>query len=173
MAAASYTNTQPVAYTTPPFPSLYWPFHVSPGVAQYLYSTTDIWRFTLYWTLITIPLAHFFAAITAILMQFSSAYQCRMYISKPATRAKLSAKNKKLLGERPMRNTLKWVWVIMGVYMIIGAIEALIAGSLVGLVLGAVYNAGFFRMSVWTPLFWGIINMLVLILSSFRISGGL
>lgn len=61
----------------------------------------------------------------------------------------------------------------MGVYMIIGAIEALIAGSLVGLVLGAVYNAGFFRMSVWTPLFWGIINMLVLILSSFRISGGL
>lgn len=96
-----------------------------------------------------------------------------MYISKPATRAKLSAKNKKLLGERPMRNTLKWVWVIMGVYMIIGAIEALIAGSLVGLVLGAVYNAGFFRMSVWTPLFWGIINMLVLILSSFRISGGL
>lgn len=39
--------------------------------------------------------------------------------------------------------------------------------------LGGVYTAGFFRMSTWIPLSWGIINALVLILSSFAIQGGL
>jgi len=85
----------------------------------------------------------------------------------------LSAKNRKLLGENPLGETLSWVWMVPLVYIVIGASEALLAGSLVGLVLGAVYNAGYFRMSTWTPLLWGIINMLVLVVSSFRIQGGL
>lgn len=54
-----------------------------------------------------------------------------------------------------------------------GGIEALMAGSIVGLVLGAVYNAGYFKMATWTPLAWGIVNMLVLVVSSFRVQGGL
>jgi len=39
--------------------------------------------------------------------------------------------------------------------------------------LGAVYNAGFFSMSTWIPLLWGDINVLVLIIASFTIQGGL
>lgn len=39
--------------------------------------------------------------------------------------------------------------------------------------LAAVYNAGFFAMSTWIPLLWGIINVLVLIIASFTIQGGL
>ena len=39
--------------------------------------------------------------------------------------------------------------------------------------LGAVYNAGGFRMSTWIPFVWSIISVLVLILSSFSIQGGL
>lgn len=39
--------------------------------------------------------------------------------------------------------------------------------------LAAVYNAGDFRMSTWIPCVWGVINMLVLILSSFSLQGGL
>ncbi|PYI23637.1 hypothetical protein BO86DRAFT_416485 [Aspergillus japonicus CBS 114.51] len=58
-------------------------------------------------------------------------------------------------------------------YLAIGGIEALLAGSIVGLVLGAVYEAGNFRMSTWIPLLWGGINVLVLILSSFPMPGGL
>ena len=65
------------------------------------------------------------------------------------------------------------MWIAPLVYLVIGASEALLAGSLVGLLLGAVYNAGYFRMSTWTPLLWGVINMLVLVVSSFRIQGGL
>jgi hypothetical protein len=82
-------------------------------------------------------------------------------------------KNRRLLGENPVGETLSWVWIIPVVYLVLGAAEAILAGSLVGLVLGAVYNAGFFAMSTWTPLLYGVINMLVLVVSSFRIQGGL
>jgi Putative transmembrane protein 170 len=51
--------------------------------------------------------------------------------------------------------------------------EAVFAGSVVGLMLGAVYKAGDFKMSTWMPLLWGLLNVSVLILSSFRIQGGL
>jgi hypothetical protein len=105
-------------------------------------------------------------------MQFNSASQRRKYLSTPAGR-RLGAKNRRLLGEHPIGETLTWVWLVPLVYIVIGGLEALFAGSMIGLILGAVYNAGYFRMSTWTPLIWGIINMLVLVVSSFRIQGGL
>ncbi|KAL8388624.1 hypothetical protein RB595_009108 [Gaeumannomyces hyphopodioides] len=39
--------------------------------------------------------------------------------------------------------------------------------------LGAVYRSGPFVMSTWVPFTWGWINVLVLIISSFSIQGGL
>jgi len=168
----TYGAGVPLSYTTPEFPALYWPVHARTGEAQYLYFLTDIYRFTLYWTLITLVAAHVFVATWAVLMQFNSARHRRRYLLTPAGR-RLSAKNRKLLGENPIAETLSWVWLIPVVYVVLGGLEATLAGSLVGLVLGAVYNAGYFRMSTWTPLMWGIINMLVLVVSSFRIQGGL
>ncbi|KXT14789.1 hypothetical protein AC579_9657 [Pseudocercospora musae] len=67
----------------------------------------------------------------------------------------------------------KLIWIVPLIYAIIGTTEGLIAGNVVGALIGAVYTAGFFRMSTWIPLSWGIINALVLILSSFAIQGGL
>lgn len=258
----------PLSYTTPSFPSLYWPFDTSPGQPQYLYSLTDIWMFTVYWTLITVTAAHFLVAVWGVLMQFCTATQRKRYLknfdengyeirmvqnrgewpawfklpwapkgehdkpkdvkkarraarieteqdqkaspdveaeqdlrldtlqsdgktsvdlsavnspsSAPKTsparnprRRLLSAKNRKLYGESPINEALTWAWSIPLIYLVLGGLEALLGGSLVGLVLGAVYNAGYFRMSTWTPLMWGIINVLVLILGSFRIQGGL
>ncbi|KAK4945768.1 hypothetical protein LTR10_015116 [Elasticomyces elasticus] len=162
----------PSTYKTPKFPALYWPVRAQPGEAQYLYYLSDIYRYTVYWTLITIGSAHICVASWAVLMQFTSAVQRRKYLASPAGR-KLGAKNRKLLGENPVGETLGWVWVVPLVYIISGGLEALLAGTMVGLVLGAVYNAGYFAMSTWTPLFWGVINMLVLVVSSFRIQGGL
>jgi len=169
---STYGAGVPRSYVTPEFPALYWPVHAQPGEAQYLYYLGDIYRYTLYWTLTTIVSAHFFVATWAVLMQFNSASQRRKYLASPAGK-RLSAKNRKLLGENPIRETLGWVWMIPIVYIVMGGLEALLGGSIVGLVLGAVYNAGYFRMSTWTPLIWGIINMLVLVVSSFRIQGGL
>lgn len=39
--------------------------------------------------------------------------------------------------------------------------------------LGAVYNAGYFRMSTWIPFTWALVCSLILILSSFTVGGGL
>jgi len=137
-------NPAPLDYATPPFPSLYWPYHSKPGVANYLYYSNDIWRFTLLWTLIIYAAFHSAVAVYAMVMQLGKG-----------------------------RSGLKYVWVIPLVYAAIAGIEALLAGSFVGLILGAVYNAGYFRMSTWIPFVWSLINILVLILSSFSIQGGL
>lgn len=166
-------GVQPLSYETPPFPSLYWPFDTGPATPKYLYSLTDIWRFTLYWTLITVPVAHLVVAIWAVMMQFSTAYQRHRFLYHTPEGAALSKKNRKLLGEKPIYECATWVWLIPLIYAIVAGIFALLGGSLVGLVLGAIYNAGYFKMSTWTPLFWGIVNMLVLILGGFRVSSGL
>ena len=169
---STFSGTPPLSYSTPPFPSLYWPIRASVGTPKYLYSSTDIWRFTLYWTLITIGTAHFLVALWAVLMQFVSAHRQHIYLSSPAGKA-LSPKNRKLIGENPFRETASWVWAIPLLYLFVGGIEALASGSLVGGILGAVYNAGYFKMATWTPLMWGIVNMLVLVVSSFKVQGGL
>lgn len=136
------SNRVPVNYQVPSFPSLYDPIRAktSGGPAYYLYYTDDIWRFTLYWTLILYGAAHLAVAACAAVMQW--------------------------------RNW-RVIWVVPLVYAIVGGLEGLLAGSVVGLVLGAVYEAGNFMMSTWIPLIWAGVNVLVLILSSFPIQGGL
>ncbi|KAF4553400.1 Hypothetical protein D9617_7g031270 [Elsinoe fawcettii] len=67
----------------------------------------------------------------------------------------------------------KIIWVVPIIYTVIGGIEAIIAGNVVGALLGGIYTAGFFRMSTWIPFSWGVINALALILSSFAIQGGM
>ncbi len=152
------TTEVPLDYNCPSFPSLYWPINPSPGDTRYLYYQSDIWRFTLYWTLITYAGVHLSASLWAVLMQLRSVLATKM---KP-------------LGEpNKIRQTLVWVWIIPVVYLVVAGVEAVFAGSVVGLILGAVYNAGYFRMSTWMPFLWGLLNVLILILSSFSIQGGL
>jgi hypothetical protein len=91
----------PIDYTVPSFPSLYWPINVDPGDARYLYGTTEIWRFTLYWTFITYAAVYLATGLYAVVMQ---------------------PKNWRL------------VWIVPVFYLLMGCIESLMAGSLVGLV---------------------------------------
>ncbi|KAL3457511.1 integral membrane protein [Aspergillus heterothallicus] len=133
-------NRVPINYVTPPFPSLYDPFPGRSNVAFYLYHTHDIWRFTLYWTLI---------------------FYISCYLAVAACAIALQGRNWRICLAVPI------------VYAATGGLEALLAGSLVGLLIGSVYEAGNFRMSTWIPIIWGGVNILVLILSSFPIPGGL
>lgn len=168
----SYDGGVPLSYSTPDWPALYYPVRAEPGEAQYLYYVSDIYRFVLYWTLLCVGGAHTLVATWAVLMQLHSATLRKSYLSTPVGR-KLTPKNRKLLGENPIGETLSWVWVVPLIYIVLGGLEAVFAGSIVGVILGAVYNGGYFKMSTWTPLLWGVINMLVLVVSSFRIQGGL
>lgn len=45
-------NDVPIGYLVPKFPSLYWPINDPRYNFAFLYYITDIWKFTLYWTLI-------------------------------------------------------------------------------------------------------------------------
>ncbi|KAF7506699.1 hypothetical protein GJ744_011528 [Endocarpon pusillum] len=156
--ALTATKEVPADYTRPSFPSLYWPINPSPGESQFLYYQSDIWRFTLYWTLLTYAAVHLSASLWAVLMQLRSA---------------LTTKTTPLGAPNRIRQTLVWVWIIPVVYLLVAGIEGVFAGSVVGLILGAVYNAGYFKMSTWMPFLWGLLNVSVLILSSFSIQGGL
>ncbi len=104
VASTRISNPAPLDYVTPKFPSLYWPFDVKPGVANYLYFAEDIWRFTLFWTLIIYAGFHAATAAFAMLMQIGKG-----------------------------RRAFKWVWIIPIACALIAGIEALLAGSFVGL----------------------------------------
>ncbi|MCJ1473223.1 hypothetical protein MMC13_001874, partial [Lambiella insularis] len=91
-------NPPPPNYTSPSFPSLYSPIAGQPGT--YLYLTSDVWRFTLLWTLIIYGAFHLAASGYAVVVQW---------------------KNWKIM------------WLVPIVYALVGGVEAVLAGSIVGL----------------------------------------
>ncbi|KAI0480243.1 hypothetical protein GGR56DRAFT_261347 [Xylariaceae sp. FL0804] len=109
-----------------------------------LYSVWESWRYTLLWTLILYALFHLSASAIALSVQVG-------------------------------KKRLLWTYMsaIPLVYAFVAGLEALIAGSIVGLILGALYTSGCYVMSTWIPFIWGWINVLILIVSSFTIQGGL
>ncbi|KAK3296106.1 uncharacterized protein B0H64DRAFT_163666 [Chaetomium fimeti] len=131
----------PAEYTVPPFPSLFWPPQAASVI---LYELDEMWKFTLFWTIILYGLFHLGAVGVAVLMQ----------------------------GGKRM-SSWKYLWLVPLIYAFIAGAEALIAGTLVGLIVGGSYLVGGFFMSTWIPFVWGWVNVLVLIVSSFRIQGGL
>ena len=77
-----------------------------------LYNLRDIWRFTLLWTVILYGLFHLGAAGTALLMQ---------------------------LGRR--KSNWKYLWTVPLLYAFVAGVEAIMAGSVVGLMyVSAVYR---------------------------------
>ena len=58
----------PPGYTTPPFPSLYWPVTPRENEASFLYHLGDIWRFTLLWTLVLYAAFHLVSGFYAYSM---------------------------------------------------------------------------------------------------------
>lgn len=135
----------PADYKVPEFPGLYWPPQV-PVLKGSLYYLYDIWRFTLLWTVILYAIFHVGAALIALFVQL-------VFTGRP--------------------EYWRYLWTIPVVYAITAGAEALFAGSFVGLIIGAAYSAGPFWMSTWIPFIWGWVNVLVILISSFSIQGGL
>lgn len=92
-------SAAPLGYTTPPFPSLYWPLPPSASRPSYLYKPSDILRFTVYWTLLLVGGVHLITALWACAVQW--------------------------------RNW-KLIWIVVPIFSILGGVEALLAGSIVG-----------------------------------------
>lgn len=128
-------NNIPVGYSTPKFPSLYFPnangkaFHLA-----FLYYPYDIWKFTVLWTLIFFGAFHMCVASLAVVMH-------RKFV-------------------------LGGLWIIVA-YSAMAGIQALISGSIVGLLIGAIYKAGLFGMSTWIPFVWGLLQMVFMVITSY------
>ncbi|KAM5369281.1 hypothetical protein ACJZ2D_009102 [Fusarium nematophilum] len=138
-------NDPPESYQTPRFPSLNVQtlYDTTADKRYTLYYILDVWRFTLIWTIIIYVCFHFGAVLIAM---FTHGWK---------------------------KSSWKYLWAVPVVYVIMAGLEAVLAGSIVGLILGAVYSAGYYEMNTWIPCTWGFINVLVLIISSFSIQGGL
>ncbi|KKA31019.1 hypothetical protein TD95_004108 [Thielaviopsis punctulata] len=134
----------PLGYESPSFPAL--SLHVldhTPTKKYSLFYLRDIWRFTVIWTLILFLAFHVGAAVLAWAMHGSKS------------------------------TAWKYMWAVPLLCCAVAAAQAVIAGSVVGLLLGAVYRSAYFHMSPWIPFIWGWINVLVILLSSFSIQGGM
>ena len=123
----------PLGYFTPSFPSLHFPINSDAFQTAYLYYIRDIWRFTLYWTIIFFASFHACAGIWA------------------------AAMHRKLIGG---------LWIVF-TYLLVAVIQAVISGSLVGLMLGAIYRAGLFGMTTWVPFVWGGVQILFMVVRSY------
>lgn len=126
-------STIPVGYVVPRFPALHFPINSPAYQASMLYHLGDIWRFTLYWTLIFYLAFHLCAALWASLMH---------------------------------RKVLGGLWIVV-TYAMVAGVQAVISGSLVGLMLGAVYRAGMFGMTTWVPFVWGAVQIIVMVVRSY------
>jgi len=145
-------NRTPLDYVVPPFPSLYWPAGRDVR-AYYLYHATDVWRFTVIWTLL------FFGALHLP----TSAYAVAMLMRTMGGSLRGKARGYMLLA----------CTALPAAYAVVAAAQAFLAGSVVGGLLGAVYNAGYFKMSTWIPFVWGLVSAATLVLSGFAIQGGM
>ncbi|OAQ26072.1 hypothetical protein K457DRAFT_1778583 [Linnemannia elongata AG-77] len=65
------------------------------------------------------------------------------------------------------RRRYKWAILLPVFFFVTGAFIAFLSGSLVGLAIAAIYNAGAYRMSTWVPMLWGLIQALVVIMGSY------
>ncbi|KAF4580983.1 Transmembrane protein 170 [Ophiocordyceps camponoti-floridani] len=141
----SYPNDPPPGYETPDWPGLGLPIlgDHTPDKRHTLYTVGASWRFTLLWTLVTYAVVH----VAVVFIAFCT--------------------------HGWKRASWKYTWALPIIYLIVAGIEAVFAGSVTGLMVGAIYRAGYHEMNTWVPLVWGFINVLVLIVSSFSFSGGL
>ncbi|CCH60249.1 hypothetical protein TBLA_0C04520 [Henningerozyma blattae CBS 6284] len=129
-------NDIPVGYVTPPFPSLYWPINNQKYNTSFLYDTTDIWKFSIYWCVI---LNECFYGVTGTIAGVSH------------------------------RGKIGCIWIIF-IYLFCGAVQGMVAGTIMGYMISAIYTSGLFEMSTWIPFCCAVVQILFDVVQSFPIS---
>lgn len=141
----------PLGYTTPKFPALYWPIALGNANLAYLYYTKDIWSFTVYWSVIAFVIAYTLvglgSAVNMVLRRF----------------------RKFSLAARPSLFDIKPLYVF-AVYVLLGVVHGVAAGTITGAVLLLLYTAGSLAMTTWIPFSWGMAMILYHICASYSTS---
>lgn len=138
----------PIGYTTPKFPSLYWPLGRDNSHYQvsFLYYRIDIWKFTVFWGLILSGGLYLLAGVVAM---------CALVLNK----------------SRQTNKVLAWmvleVAAVLTFYAFIGLFKGFVLGAIIGLIIGAIYRAGELSMSTWIPFCWSVAIIIFDVCSSY------
>lgn len=137
----------PIGYTTPSFPSLYWPLGntSSKFSSSLLYYSSDVWRFTVLWFLIVFTGVYVVAALIA------------------STNYLIYSQRNNYDG----KSCLVAIVMIWCTYITSGLFIAFVGGSVVGLITLAIYKAGSMTMSTWIPFVWALVGVLYDISTSY------
>lgn len=128
-ASANTTTWVPEDYKAPSFPSLYWLIGPENLVQpRFLYHVHDIWRFTLFWTIIIFEAVHLIAGTYAVVIVWWGGRNRLQADGKH----NMESKGIKKGGEESLKK-IKVLWVVPVVYGIVAGVEAVLAGSVVGL----------------------------------------
>ncbi|WEJ93594.1 hypothetical protein PSN45_001062 [Yamadazyma tenuis] len=130
----------PIGYTTPDFPSIYWPLgeHRPEFSQSMLYYGRDVWRFTIQWYIILFCGVY---SVTGLYMFVN--YCVANYHSKTPSKYFV------------FRGVLIFVS-----YAFTSTMMAVISGSVVGLLTSAIYKAGSMTMSTWIPFTWAVLGVM-------------
>ncbi|KAI7872986.1 hypothetical protein BDF14DRAFT_1716332 [Spinellus fusiger] len=128
----------------PAWPALYWPFtqgfdplDIVADIHHSIYYL-NIWRFTMIWSVLFSLIVYLPAGLWA----FATLAKSRTF----------------------SWNILLWIPIV---FVITGSIASFVVGSILGVALAFVYNAGFFVMSSWIPFLWGLIHVLAVVIGSY------
>ncbi|KAH7885694.1 hypothetical protein F5I97DRAFT_1137242 [Phlebopus sp. FC_14] len=150
---------------------------VQPG-GSYLQQPDDIFRFTLYWTLIFhIPfyiLAGFYAFFNFLFPPARSTNNS-FTLLPPVTRANntLSTPSPTRRAQQEWtkpprinvrRSRLTFALLVLFVFLGSSLVSAVMGAAVVGFALAGVYRAGGFYMSTWVPFVWAVIQGLITLL---------
>lgn len=156
-------NDIPIGYVTPPFPSLYWPINNHKYNTSYLYDTLDIWKFSIYWSIILNECFYGIAGFVAV-----GALLCGSGTGSVFTgpsKSKAIVRSGAVHGKR-----FGGVWMILLIYLFCGAVQGMVAGTIMGYLIAALYQAGLFEMSTWIPFCCGVVQILFDVCCSFPVT---
>lgn len=173
----------PIGYQRPAFPSLFWPLG-EPSKEfnnSFLYYFKDIWMFTVAWSMIFMTGIYTVAAGMLLISHYIGLYQHPTYrkdderIDGPDN-IELCDLNYSHLGI-PINqhnfvnslladNTKMLVYTIIA-YILVGAFQGFFAGSIVGVLIAAIYHSTQFKVTTWIPFVYSIIIALYNISSAY------
>ncbi|CUM67687.1 uncharacterized protein PRCAT00005389001 [Priceomyces carsonii] len=142
----------PIGYTTPRFPSLYLPLghHKPQYESLFLYYTSDIWKYTVYWSLILVGAFFLVSGTVAAFNHFVSNHRYSFKTQRSYS-------------------IIESLMIVL-FYFVIGLSQGFISGAIIGLIILAIYKAGSLSMSTWIPFCWGAAQILYHIASSYLTS---
>ncbi|KAJ8592909.1 hypothetical protein M405DRAFT_762815 [Rhizopogon salebrosus TDB-379] len=158
------------------WPSLYNPtieLSVSRDPVQsggsYLVHPIDIFRFTLYWTLI-FHIPFYVVCGTYAFLNFAFPPSRRSsttlpLVTSPNTHPSTDPNQAEQWIKRPRpnvrRSRLTFALLVILAFLFLSLVGAVLGAAVVGFVLAGVYTAGGFYMSTWIPFVWAVIQSLV------------